>query len=98
METLSSIVPIVEKGMWATSLDAYLHIPIKQEDQKFLAFNYTGGELPVCFPTIWHIHGTNGLHQGKPDPYWRFYDNDNWLIVSRSEEDSKRDTDFHFPS
>ncbi|XP_071823040.1 uncharacterized protein [Apostichopus japonicus] len=43
METLTSILHLLRPGMWASSVDlkhAYLHIPIRSEDQRFLAFRY----------------------------------------------------------
>lgn len=43
METLTSILHLLRPGMWASSVDlkdAYLHIPIRLEDQRFLAFRY----------------------------------------------------------
>lgn len=45
METLASIIPTLEEGMWATSIDlkdAYLHVPIHPRYQRFLAFRYRG--------------------------------------------------------
>lgn len=45
METLAAIIPSLTKGFWATSLDfkdAYLHIPIHPDHQRFLSFNYNG--------------------------------------------------------
>ena len=45
METIHRIAPLLERGMWATSIDlrdAYLHIPIREADQRFLAFTFEG--------------------------------------------------------
>ena len=45
METLSLVIPLLRKGMWATSIDlkdAYLHVPINPADRRFLAFRYKG--------------------------------------------------------
>jgi hypothetical protein len=41
METLASVLQCPIKGKWTTSLDlkdAYLHVPIRPEDQKWLRF------------------------------------------------------------
>ena len=45
METLSSILRLLGPGLWATSVDlkdAYLHVPVRREDQSFLCFLYRG--------------------------------------------------------
>ncbi|WP_411025360.1 reverse transcriptase domain-containing protein, partial [Salmonella sp. s55004] len=45
MENLAVILPFLSKQMWAASLDlqdAYLHIPIAEDNQQFLAFRYKG--------------------------------------------------------
>ncbi|XP_071854641.1 uncharacterized protein [Apostichopus japonicus] len=42
METLNLILPLLRKGMWAASVDAYLHIPIHRHHQRYLAFQYAG--------------------------------------------------------
>jgi len=43
METLAKIIPLLEKGCWAATIDledAYLHIPIHPDHRRFLAFRY----------------------------------------------------------
>lgn len=45
METLSSILKLLEPGLWAASVDlkdAYLHVPVRWRDQKYLCFLYRG--------------------------------------------------------
>ena len=45
METLAVVILTLRRGMWATSLDlldAYLHISISPESQRYLAFCYKG--------------------------------------------------------
>ena len=43
METLAVIIPSLQRGMWAASLDlqdAYLHVPVSFRSQRYLAFSY----------------------------------------------------------
>jgi len=43
METLVTITPFLKRGQWATSIDlkdAYLHVPVHKDHQRFLAFSY----------------------------------------------------------
>ena len=43
METLAVIIPSLSRGMWAASLDlldAYLHISVSPQSQRYLAFQY----------------------------------------------------------
>ena len=45
METLHTILPLLQVGWWATSVDltdAYLHIPVHPNDRKFLTFELEG--------------------------------------------------------
>ena len=45
METLLSILRLLGPGLWATSVDlkdAYLHVPVRPEDQPYLCFLYRG--------------------------------------------------------
>ena len=45
MDTLGVILPTLQKGWWAASVDlkdAYLHIPIHPTHYRFLAFEYLG--------------------------------------------------------
>ena len=45
METLRSILPHLHRGMWATSIDladAYFHVPIHPDCQRFLTFVFEG--------------------------------------------------------
>ena len=53
MESLAAIIPQLKKGMWGASLDlrdAYLHIPMHAECQRYLAFNYGG--VDMCFKAL----------------------------------------------
>jgi hypothetical protein len=53
MEDVRTITQLVEEGDWATSLDlksAYLHVPIQEDFQPYLAFNFEGQYY--CYATM----------------------------------------------
>ena len=54
METLASVLACPIKGMWAASLDlsdAYLHVPISPQDQRYLRFKVQGQTYEFrCLP------------------------------------------------
>ena len=48
MESLSSIISVVTPGVWLASIDlkdAYLHVPIAQENHKYMRFSMNGQHL-----------------------------------------------------
>ncbi|PIK49916.1 hypothetical protein BSL78_13238 [Apostichopus japonicus] len=68
METLTSILHLLRPGMWASSVDlkdAYLHIPIRLEDQRFLAFRYKAIDYRFTALPFGLSTGTQGFHQGN---------------------------------
>ena len=60
METLQTILPAIEEGMWATTMDlkdTYFHIPIHPDHSRFLSFRYQGVDyqftaLPFGLSTV----------------------------------------------
>lgn len=103
METLSSIIPSLEAGMWATTVDlkdAYLHIPIHQADQKFLAFRYRGTDyaynaLPFGLstaPRVFTRVTRSILAHLRRKGILLFAYLDDWLLLGRSEEESREVT------
>lgn len=46
MEMLATILPLLAKGMWATSIDLRdaVHVPIHRESRHFLTFGYRGAD------------------------------------------------------
>lgn len=66
METLSSIIPALSQGIWATSIDlkeAYLHNPIHKEHERYLAFGYQGLDQ-FQGATVWPCNGPKSIHWG----------------------------------
>ena len=67
MESLASVLLCSVKGMWAASLDledAYLHVPIRKDDQKWISFQ-VNNHLPVQVPAVWAVHGPQGFYPGS---------------------------------
>jgi ribonuclease HI len=53
MEDVRTITQLAEQGDWATSLDlksAYLHVPVQEDFQPYLAFNFEGQHY--CYATM----------------------------------------------
>ena len=103
METLASIIPLLEKGMWATTIDlkdAYLHIAIHPEHRRYLAFRYQEVDYqfrvlpfglstaPRVFTRVTRTIVAFLRRQGISI----FSYIDDWLVVSGSEERARRDT------
>lgn len=102
METLASILPLLQEGMWAATIDlkdAYLHIPIHQSHRRFLAFRYRQVDyqftaLPFGLSTAPRVFTrvTRAVVA-----YLRriglnvFAYIDDWLVVSSTREDALRD-------
>ena len=103
METLKTILPTLHRGLWATSLDlkdAYLHIPIHPDHQKFLSFRYKRRDyafraLPFGLATAPRVFSRvtkvvlaflrrRGLHVHA---YL-----DDWLLLGRSEREASEVT------
>ena len=103
METLHSILPLLRRGWWATSVDlkdAYLHIPIRPADRRFLSFqlhgrNYLFRTLPFGLSTAPRVFTRVARVFGA---YLRrlgiqiFMYLDDWLIVAESRDLAARDT------
>ena len=98
METLATIIPSCSQGMWATTLDlkdAYLHIPIHQDHQRFLSFRYKHTDfvfqaLPFGLSTAPRVFTRVAravlafLRQGGVTLYAYI---DDWLILARSRQE-----------
>lgn len=105
METLAAIIPSLKGNLWATSIDlkdAYLHVPIHPEDQRFLAFTYRDTDyvfqaMPFGLSTAPHVftritRSITAFLRRRGILVFAYLDD--WLIVSRSPQESVRDTQF----
>ena len=105
METLASIIPLLLPNSWATTLDlkdAYLHVPIHPDHQRFLAFTYDNEDFvfqampfglstaPLVFTRI--TRAVTSFLRRRGITVYAYLDD--WLIVSSSREDAVRDTRF----
>ncbi|WP_411016592.1 reverse transcriptase domain-containing protein [Salmonella sp. s51944] len=97
MENLAVILPFLSKQMWAASLDlqdAYLHIPIAEDNQQYLAFRYKGqsykfrslpfglSTAPRVFTMVTRVVIAHLRRQGIT----LFAYLDDWLILGNSPE------------
>jgi len=104
METLAVILSALRPGQWATSVDlrdAYLHIPIHPEDQRFLAFSFQGTDYvfqalpfglstaPRAFTMVCRSVVAYLRRMGLTVYAYL----DDWLIVSGSEAEARRHTE-----
>ena len=103
METLAKIIPLLEKGFWATTIDlkdAYLHVPIHPEHQRFLSFRYRGTDyefvaLPFGLSTAPRVftritRAALSFLRTKGIAIYGYIDD--LLIVAESEEAARRNT------
>lgn len=105
METLATIIPSCSPGLWATTLDlkdAYLHIPIHQDHQRFLSFRYKHTDfifqaLPFGLSTAPRVFTRVAravlafLRQGGITLYAYI---DDWLILAESEQECRETTSY----
>ena len=105
METLTSIIPTLSTGMWATSIDlkdAYLHIPIHKDHQRYLAFRYRGIDysfqaLPfglATAPRVFSRVTRAVLAYLRRNGILLFAYLDDWLILGNSKVQASKDTQF----
>ena len=103
METLATIIPLLRENMWATSVDlqdAYLHVPVREDDRRYLAFRYRNVDyqfqtLPFGLstaPRVFTRVTRTVLAFLRRSGMSVFAYLDDWLIVSNSKESSVRDT------
>ena len=103
METLHTILPLLQVGWWATSVDltdAYLHIPVHPNDRKFLTFELEGkayafqalpfglSTAPRVFTRVARVFGAHLRRLGIRVYMYL----DDWLIVARDHQSAVRDT------
>ena len=104
METLSSIIPSLSQGMWATTIDlkdAYLHIPIHPDFHRFLAFRYRN--VDYCFralpfglataPRVFTRVSRAVVAHLRRNGILLFAYLDDWLILGNSESQAQINTD-----